>query len=365
MDRNGPIGAKGMSMFDMEYIGSPEERLLAELHASTRAFDDAQWPTMLAAFAVCPDLQQIGTSNPALAFMLANYRAFVLEEIDDPWQPVARRLGLRRRALLEWLGWNEAHESHVRLVSKVTMPGITVEDMRSLRTVCGDRDALKLLQHLPSITAEVIRITGNPLARPVVTHSFLEDVATLDAETPASKFLDESIRLCGLHGGKLKRFHDYGQLELRYHFLLDAEYGVIADWDPQYDGVVLELPPTAPTVPRFTQPTGVHIEEFRSARDLYEWAKEERNCAFSMIEDVLGKRMVLFKVFEPVRGTLSLVPREDTWMIDDFKAARNRPIARDALWAVAAYLNKRLERVELDRAPEDMDGSPDCKRKNA
>jgi hypothetical protein len=275
--------------------------------------------------------------------MLAHYRSFVEGEQGQPWWPVMVRLGLRRRQLLEWLGWKDAKQEHVRLVEKVAVRGIRVHDVENLRLLSAEKTTIKMLRHLSKINAEVIRIIHNTALRSVASFSLLEEIAHMDNPPSIASKIEETVQLAKLHGISMASIKSCGKLDELHCELLDAEYSVISEWDPHYEGVDLDLPPTAPTIPRYTQSPGLHIETFRTARALFDWAWEERNCAFSMIEDVISKKIVLLKVLEPIRGTLALAAQEGSWHIVEFKATRNKPAPRDAFWVVAAFINKRLQ----------------------
>lgn len=328
----------------MAYYESIDRRDLIPggLEQIQRTFGPEQLPYVLEAAGHCPGIWQIAVDNPCLAYMLACHDCFVPGIGSKRWDAVRKRLGYRRKDILEWLGW-PGTEWCVRMISRINMADVGIEDLSVLREVCEKDLVATALRHLPGITAEVIRIVSDEKLFSMVYYSFLEGIVVLEDDRPFSKVLTEAARLSVLHDFPLHVFAEAGDLALAFDLLLSLEFPIV--WNPIYDGIV--MPEPAISIPRYSQPKGIHLEAFRDALDLYKWAHNEHNCAFSMIEEVLAGERQLFKVLEPVRGTLSLVRRPDgAWHLDQLLSARNKQVSREALLDVAGYLSRRLDKME-------------------
>lgn len=317
----------------------------ADLGRIQYMFDDDQLQDMLEAAQHVPGIWQVAIDNPCLAWMLACHDRFVPNLGNPQWDTLHERLGFRRRDLLGWLGW-PAEKWCVRLLSKVVMETLTLDDLLGLREACTQGMLPKGLLHLPFINAQIIRVATHPELARVVKFSFYDDLAGVTPSTPA----DEMIRFCMAmdrhkNAGRKTRYANVTQLQLRYESALlgEARY--------RYDAYLLrkysreDFPDPIIRVPLYSQPSGIRLELFHSVRDLYEHARDQHNCLFSYVGKFFAGEVFLLKLIEPVKGTVSLKQRVDgTWQIDEYEVADNHPISRRVLWEIAGYLNRQLNK---------------------
>lgn len=309
-------------------------------------FDAEQLPSMLEAARRCSGIWQIAADNPCLAYMLARHECFVPDIGRKRWGRVHEWLGVCRKELLGWLGWPE-EKWCVRLLSKVRMKGIKVDDLLQLRETCNESRIITL-RHIPEINAEIIRIATDAELAERVCPAFYKHLALVDCyERPASEMLRHVVNMARMRAEPVPPLAYVDQLELNYHYL------VISEEDRRRDAFMLrwyskkEFPAPLFSVPRHAQPSGICVEPFHSVWDLYHWAEEQENCLFSLIDDIFAGRVFLLKILKPERGTLSLVKDSNgEWRIKDFETARNRPLSRETLCGVAGYINRCLERTD-------------------
>ena len=77
---------------------------------------------------------------------------------------------------------------------------------------------------------------------------------------------------------------------------------------------------------------------------LDEEARSQHLCVFDRLDEVAAGKAAIYRVLRPERATVMLSPIEDgVWVISEFRAVRNRPVKRDTLWSVGAYLSRRQE----------------------
>lgn len=273
--------------------------------------------------------------------MLTQHEFFRPEE-GEQWDVVRGLLGKKRKDILKWLGW-PGEKWCVHLISKIDMNWTNVEDLLQLWAACHEGTILPRLRHLPVINAEIIRITTDPELLPMVTDSFLRQVGK-----EQDKFIFSTSRLLRYVNNMASSLNCdcpvFLNVQQAFVYILEDDMeafsSVLCD---SYGAVQLPQPDFPITSGR--QPSRFELEPVRSAFDLYEWAKLQKNCAFWKIDEILAGGMLIFKVRRPLRGTLSLVPEsQGAWRLDEFKAAENRPVPRDVYFEMAAHLDRCIER---------------------
>lgn len=275
-------------------------------------------------------------STPALVLMLVLSFRFNGLNQEASMTGSKSLLSAQRTAVLDWLKW-PAKPQVARLISKIKPQSLTVNDLLLLRDLCSNPSAMKDFSHLQVILNDTIHIVSAPELRSKVTFSFLEDIPAAQVSWPIAKTLRRTIRLAKRQEKKLPRFKTVEKMIQTYDELILREHP--SRWDSLYTGKVLPDPFMHFSRHAFTK--DVEMDWFRTAEDLYRWARQEHNCAFNMIDCILCDTVLMFKVLKPVRGTLALVQkRPGVWEIAQFLAARNKPVPQDALYAVALHLDR-------------------------
>jgi hypothetical protein len=306
---------------------------------------------LLALLGRCPEALDIVQGNGCLAFMLALNRVFRRPAVADPWEAVRRWIVRRQRDALAWLGGWPSTESAARLTRKVSSESISVPFCFRLRSLLASpSETNPALLHLPRVTSDVVALLASPDVRDRVSPTMIEEVSAAKPDKTGRPrvfwLVRDALRLGAAAQGRLpRRFRSIREVQdvhgnLLGHFLDHAD-----DWDTS-ELTDLEFPDPPIPVPRFTQPKELHIEPIRNGRELLEESKIQRNCVFSYASDIVGRRVAVYSVREPERATVSLVPGDHGgWVIDQFLAARNKPVRRETLLLVAAYLTRQQNKL--------------------
>lgn len=328
----------------------------ADLGRIQYMFDDDQLRDMLEAAQHVPGIWQVAIDNPCLAWMLSRHECFVPDILsavalaqaggNPHWEALHERLGFRRRALLGWLGW-PAEKWCVRLVSKVVMDSLTLDDLLSLREACTEGTLPKGVLHLPEINAQVVRVATDPELAWVVKYSFLDDLLGV---VPEDAPVDEMLRYC-LAVNRIKnadstfRFSDVTQLEAHYFCAIYEESRYLRERRLLREYSREEFPDPIVRIPVYSQPPGIRLERFHSVRDLYQWAQEQGNCLFSYIHRFFSGEVFLLKLLQPTKGTISLTRQADGfWQVDEYEVENNRPVSCRVLFEIAGYLDRQLNK---------------------
>lgn len=318
---------------------------LKRLHTAACPFLPEYRMALIAFCGNDPAAMDLLESAPALVLMLVLSFRFNGLNQDTGLTDSKNLLPAQRTAILDWLNW-PAKPHVARLISKIRPRSLTVNDLLLLRDLCSNPDAMKDFSHLQVILNDTIHLISNPELRSKVTFSFLEDIPAAQADWPIAKTLQEALRIAERQERKFPRFKTVEQLIQTYDELILREHP--SRWDSLYMGKI--LPDPFKHFRRHAAAENVEIDWFRTAEELYTWARQEHNCAFNMIDYILCETVLMFKVLRPVRGTLALIQkRPGVWEIAQFLAARNKPVPQDALYTVARHLDRcLLEPEEAD-----------------
>jgi hypothetical protein len=309
---------------------------LKRLHTTTCPFLPEYRMALVAFCGNDPSALDLLESAPALILMLVLSSRFNGLNPDASLTDSKSLLSEQRTTILDWLKWPA--EPHVaRLISKIKPQSLTVNDLLLLRDLCSKPSAMKDFCHLQVILCDTIHIVSAPELRSKVTFSFLEDIPAAQVGWPIAKTLRRTIRLAKRQEKRLPRFKTVEKMVQTYDELILREHP--SRWDSLYTGKA--LPDPFKHFRRHTSAKDIKMDWFRTAEELYRWARQEHNCAFNMIDCILCDTVLMFKVLKPVRGTLALIQKQPgVWEIAQFLSARNKPVPQDALYTVARHLDR-------------------------
>ena len=304
---------------------------------------------MLALIGRCPEALDVVKGNGCLAFMLMMNRVFRRPAIHDPWDAVRRWIVRRQRDALGWLGGWPNTESVARVTRRVHPESLSVPFCFRLRTLVAEQSA-PILLHLPRVTSDVVSLLATPDIRTRIFPSMLDEVANakLDKiDRPRTFWLvQDTLRLAAATAWRLpRRFRSVREVKEIHGNMLERFLEDRPNWASS-EIVNIEFPDEPIPVPRLTQPRDLWIEPIRNGRELLEESKSQRNCVFSYAADIVERRVAVYSIRRPERATLSLVPgNHGGWVIDQCLAAENKPVSRETLFLVAAYLTRQMNRL--------------------
>jgi len=318
--------------------------LLHKLEDITARYAEAhRWP--VAGFiAMYPNAEvfELFSSSPALGLLLV-YCGRFRKCVSDPWDEAHPMIIQPRSEILGWLGLPPTN-SAVRIVAKTDVSHITLDSCLLLRKLFRHDETVQRLKHLPSISGGVIETLASESTRDLVSFSCLEELAYRDDDYEIAEDLRQAVQLAALYDITLKPFRDCDFVIATAETFKGLASRYIPEWSPACDQITFPDPPI--TIPIHTQPANLSIEPIRSPRDLYEEAVSQNNCVFRYLKAIEAGKAVVYRVTKPERGTVMLRRSDDNaWIITEFRAARNRPIRKETLWAVGAYLTRRLEQT--------------------
>ncbi|NLF17286.1 MAG: hypothetical protein GX595_08515 [Lentisphaerae bacterium] len=273
-------------------------------------FRDRHWQ-LYNLMARCPGAADLVDSNPAVAFALANSRAF--HPVSRPWDSARRLVRRRQRDILGWLGL-PATEQARRIMAKIPAADLRMERLfRLKRLLRRDPEATLWLSHLPRLPADLLDALAfyrGAMSMPLLTEMLDENAGAIFWLSVANALRKE----LGLSWPVLR---NEAALTTWYEGL--AKRAAIEE-------LVRELPNALPAAP-LLPPPGCGIEPITTLRDLIVHGERQRNCCSRYAESILRGECFLYRVSRPVRATLSLVRRDDgAWGPGRVLGAVNTPI---------------------------------------
>jgi len=275
----------------------------------------------------CAGALDLIMSNPALAFCLASCWVFA----DSPSRyamHLARRLiRSRRRKICAALGFPEI-ESSYSVLSKIPAPECCIPRLWTIRDVLKDPEWRKTLSHLPSLNMAVMQFVGNRLmlrrATPRLLHELSENPHyCLGTEMCAVMKLQKKL---GEPGNE--RFHSTKQFFRLHEELLERSHRLDKSQVAYRDFPEPPIPGSENVVP------------LKNTDQLYDEGQDQNNCAMSYADDIAGGGIYLYRVLQPERATLSIVPGENgRWQIGQLLRAHNKPVSDSTYQGVAQWLS--------------------------
>jgi hypothetical protein len=289
-----------------------------------------------------PGAFELFASNPGLGLLLAHCGKF-RRGLAEPWHEARKRIKDPRRSILGWLGF-PASKSSVRVVAKIDVQRISVEHCLELRDLLYQEKTACTLRHLPALCDGVIDILAKPRLRHLVTHAMLEELCYRNDDDVISSLIGQILIRAEQHRIRLRLFTDCARVEKIAEQLEEMEDRLKPEWHQHYNDIEFPAPPIP--VPIYSQPPGMHIEPIRSPRELFQEATAQHNCLFVHLQKVAAGDVAIYRILKPERASVMLRRSgNESWDLTEFLAARNRPVKRETIWVVCAYLSRQEERL--------------------
>jgi len=288
-------------------------------------YEHHRWE-ILNLLANCPAASELHASNPALFFMLANHRVFK-SGVKAPLRVIGGLIRRPQRLILAWLGFPPS-ETVRKSLAKIIPGALVIADLQRLRKAVRAPAVRKMLGHVPSINAGVLKLVLTTPTHSHVTPRLLAEVAadsTHDTYSDIHHVLEETIEIGQTEGGchcpssfsslqRLYQVHDHlaGKREVSPDDLIfEMLYGTRPDEVPE--------PP---------YPGNEDVIPLRSVRAMFKEGTDMEHCAGFRSENVIGGNCYLYKVLHPVRATAELVRHHQTWSLGYIHGVRNAAIPK-------------------------------------
>jgi len=339
--------------------------ILPAVVSAVERFSSHQWP-MLEMLAKQPLSIDLATSNPALAFALANNNAFRRTRIDAAGFQAAAYSLRKQRWILEWLGF-PGTAAMVKLFKRIPPQAVSPSLLRRLRNaVEASPGIIDMLAHIRPLNEAVLGLAVNMQLRDLISPELLLEVAQTDYDegemTPGDIVLSGMATLNEIQS--LRRltspFTSLAQVH-RFQQKVDAEYQqylVAQEAARQAAQEALERQQEQQRVRRASArkaraqavarsfppppiPGTVTIIPLASRGELQEEGWQQSNCVATYATRVLSGDCYIYRVTAPERATLSIVYRADgCWRRSELKGHRNRAVRAETIRVVDAWLRK-------------------------
>lgn len=302
----------------------------AVVQNAIQLFLNRQWHLHVMA-ARCAGALDLIASNPALAYGLASGWVFANSPSKYVTRQMRRLIAGRRRKICGALGFpNE--ESSVAVLSKISASSCNIPWLLTIRDLLSDLDWRKSLLHLPSLNSAVMLFLCNRIFRQRTSLQLLYELSC----NPSYLF-KQMIVLLSLEKNLGKRgperFHSVRQLlDHLLELLWKANVREVSD---ETDG----------SFPNPPIPGNGNIVPLKNSDLLFEEGKEQDNCVANYRPSIFAGKMYIYRVLQPERATLSLVPCESGgWRIDQLLAAHNGLVYDATRKAVEHWIRRAQKR---------------------
>ncbi len=308
LDWPGYLALRGQRAFAQFFCHIP-----GEVRFEAMRFLERRWQ-LLNLFSRCPGGIELSRANPALAFALANNRAFHRPAVQRPFRSARCLLPRSQRDILDWLGFPPTEPAR-RILRKLAPQALTVPRLWAFRARLTDPAFLKLVSHLPILHAGHLQVLLQPRYGALATPPFLHHLTDHDVDMPWKDLIAiplwEAVRTCDVLGvpfilpplRSLKALHDHLH-SMRRHL----------------SGLSLASIPTPP----FMGSRG--IEPLLTTADLVREGMEMKNCSASRFSSVLLGLEVMYRVTEPIRATMSIAMTQDGYALKQVAGPCNTPV---------------------------------------
>ncbi len=295
---------------------------------------ERQWEVLAWVARVGLTAEDLLTSNPALAFAVANLPAIAGDAIPSRSLETQQLLlpNRRQRDILDRLGFPPSERAR-RILRKVLPRSICVQTLTQLREHIPRPAIAERLAHVPAIGPNILALLDNDTFERI-SLTALDSFARAD-ETNAMS--DIAARLA--HAARIWNSERAApaitialQAPTRRRRQRPRPRRTIRHYAPL-------VPPTIkPDYPPPPIPGNFAIVPLTYREDLVEEARQQANCVIDYEYRVLNGRMAIYRVLFPERCTLSLKLRRGKWIVDQLRAARNREPGGAVVQAVNAWL---------------------------
>jgi len=329
----------------------------AEIVHAVEPFGSHQW-TLMVLLHDQPRAMDLATSNPVLAYCLANNAEFRGTRREAAAFQAICYSHRKQRTILEWLGF-PGTESIARLLRRIPPEAASPSLLRRLRTaIQADSRVMDSLVHLQRINAEVLELVTNQRVFDLVTPALLLEVAAIDFAPGEPSLADQVL-------GGLAILHEVASVRVvapfarvrqvqRFREDTDAEYHAhqqrveakrqaaerrrAAREQRQQRTLERPKPPERP-LPSPPIPGTADIIPITTVTDLKSEGKEQRNCVGTYTTRIRRGKVYIYRVMAPERATLAIVPRDDgAWHLSELLARNNRNVRANTVAAVSYWL---------------------------
>lgn len=329
------------------------------------AFPERHWELLAWAARTGPAADELLASNPALAFAVACGHLLYPDDGAARFRDLQFLMAYHaQREVMARLGFPPTERAR-RILRKIQPRAVSVAGLAGLRPRMADPEIAKRLSHVRRINSGVLAMAANgTITR--VSPAALQHVTAerADAEADeAARRLAEAIRLWGLVRptapipvfGRAERLREVHEGLREDAARLAAPVPPIAP-APRAAGrpdarpappparrravVSIEVGPPPREFPPPPVPGTDAIVPIGTRAMLIEEGRFQRNCVADYAGAIAAGRMAVYRVMEPQRCTLSLVPTHGIWVIDQLKASCNRAARGTTMRAVMEWLRK-------------------------
>lgn len=320
-------------------------------------------------FARCPGAYDLHVSNPALCYALASSWVFHKPAVQQPMRAARSLIRKKQKDILRWLGF-PATDAVRKILRKIPSSALSVETLLYLRDTVQDPARVKMLCHLPRLNTGVLRlVTSNRLA-PLLTYRLLEDVALNLADDNGHhthRILIDTFRMDRRLGGERcpRRFVSLRHLE-QVHNNLAEEFNILVrqqELENPDEGRASrpKLPDNFP-VPPYAGTAS--IQPISTPAELLQEGIEMKHCVASYTWDVAEGLEYIYRVVEPVRATMSICARGNTWHPGQLLQAANKPVPKEIkaqlFRELLASRQQRSVPIKPEMMPEEEGGAEEA-----
>lgn len=277
------------------------------------------------------------TANPLVGFCLA-----VNEYIQQPAEiaPLsAARFYVTKpqREILAWLGFRPASEAVVKIGRKCVPKSLTIERCREFRLALREKQARKLLAHVPRINAGVMALVGEVGFLPYLTPALLLTVSQDSAEDTQPKCAEllRDIHHLDLeleHQGPRPEFSSISQMHQRHQELIaeifrrgGRKHRERFFPPPPLDGIATNT---------------LFITPVTTVGGLQALGRDQHNCVASYASRILAGQCYVYKVIAD-RDVWTLCISKNSsekWEVSELKGLCNHAAPRNITQAVQQWL---------------------------
>jgi len=149
------------------------------IRPAVKLFPSRQFHLLLFAWQCGQAALYLEIDNPALSYMLASNWLFHQPKARNPLRSARLLLELykKQKDILEWLMFPATNKVR-NIIRRIDNGAININSLVHLRQSSLDRpDTLKVLSHLDSINADILRIVTDQNLHKSVTETFIEDIS--------------------------------------------------------------------------------------------------------------------------------------------------------------------------------------------
>lgn len=334
--------AEMMSTADIrkQALGQFRNSLPERVVKAVEKFGVRQWQ-MLVMFYYDPATIELAEANPVLTFFLAQYLDCDAKRIQELKCGV-----MPRKEILKLLGY-PATNSAVKVLNKVNPRIFKADNWKSIdQMLIKELGSEKTqLNHLPSINYGVLEILSDDVASPAAGAKLLEEVAKDHREKFRGRVIhmirssiemqqDLQVDKPVVHFPSMKRLYDiHDSASSRYRRRINQlnSVKVAAALGKQFSS------PPFPGLPG-------KIEPITTPNELVDEGEKQCNCVASYARNVAAGNVYIYKIIEPQRATLSILKKEDKWVIGELEAKYNKKVSLETESMVSEWLaNHRLK----------------------